>query len=82
MTSIEGSLLSSESGALFVHYRGCVWSCLVGGSEFGGMVFRDSGLHMLDVTDTITHNIQQHIQQNIQHKTTQHHIPHIILHLA
>ena len=74
MTSIEGSLLSSESGALFVHYRGCVWSCLVGGSEFGGMVFRDSGLHMLDVTDTITQHTTKYTTQN---DTTPHNTHHL-----
>ena len=79
MTSIEGSLLSSESGALFVHYRGCVWSCLVGGSEFGGMVFRDSGLHMLDVTDTITQHTTTHTTKyTTQDDTT----PHTTHHLA
>ena len=74
MTSIEGSLLSSESGALFVHYRGCVWSCLVGGSEFGGMVFRDSGLHMLDVTDTITQHTTKYTTQNDTTPHTTHHL--------
>ena len=79
MISIEGSLLSSESGALFVHYRGCVWSCLVGGSEFGGMVFRDSGLHMLDVTDTITQHTTTHTTKyTTQDDTT----PHTTHHLA
>ena len=74
MTSIEGSLLSSESGALFVHYRGCVWSCLVGGSEFGGMVFRDSGLQMLDVTDTITQHTTKYTTQNDTTPHTTHHL--------
>ena len=78
MTSIEGSLLSSESGALFVHYRGCVWSCLVGGSEFGGMVFRDSGLHMLDVTDTITQHTTTHTTKyTTQNDTTLHTTHHL-----
>ena len=79
MTSIEGSLLSSESGALFVHYRGCVWSCLVGGSEFGGMVFRDSGLHMLDVTDTITQHTTTH---TTKHTTQNDTTPYTTHHLA
>ena len=79
MTSIEGSLLSSESGALFVHYRGCVWSCLVGGSEFGGMAFGDIGLHMLDVTDTIAQHTTTHTTKyTTQNDTT----PHTTHHLA
>ena len=52
---------------------------LVGGSEFGGMVFRDSGLHMLDVTDTITQHTTTHTTKyTTQNDTT----PHTTHHLA
>ena len=71
MTSIEGSLLSSESGAFCVHDRGCVWSCLVGGSEVGGMVFR------VDFTcyrhnHTTYNNTYNKIYNTKRHDTTYH----------